>query len=1036
MFWYAWRELIRNPRRTVASLAGVVLGTALLAAVLFFIDGSAATMTQRAIAPLPIDMQQIVDSSVGEQIALAEVVATTGNVPAGTTTTFTIRFTNQGVAPQHEVTVRDVPPDGFTYVIGSTQRDGIVVADVDGDPPLAHGPGAFGLNLGTVAPGATVEVTYQAVADVQVAAAAIVLDATATSREHLDPVSANRPTALGLPELTRLIADVPGVADATGLSYVDVPPGRLIANGRMIDEPVRVFAFDRTYAQRQPSIRLDVGAFPSSEDAALVSVEAARALGVTLGASVHLTLPGPADPLSLPVSGLVDLSGAKALFWSRKTSKFEDFLYVPNSIVVPHDVFDRTIVPAYSSARSDRTAQLKTFPVSEVDVQIVRSRLVTDPGRALEQTRAVAQRIRGIGPVAGDLIDNISNTLQVARDDARTGKQMFLFLGLPGGAVAAFLAAYAASVLSETQRRERAVLRVHGAHRDHLRRLLVDRTVLFAMLGAGLGTMVGFGSAVVVLGRHDLFAASPIALVASATIAFVTGSAVTSLALYLPGRRSLRQEVGDEHRQFGVEHLPAWRRWWLDVVAIVVGVAGIGLAIGLGAFATRTTQVSTGQTAVVRSALLIPPLVAWIGGALLIVRMTDSGARRLLLPRRAHYGGPVVGTLVRSVGRRSRAVGAAAGGVALVVTVGVGLTLFTATYQNATNADARFAVGADLRVTPDVLAPTPHTAAMAEALEIGGVSLASPVIATPENAVLIGRFDQNLQNLAAVDPSSLPDVAPLPSQFFDGGTSGREAVAALGDPGALLVRSGAAEDLSIETGEEVDVLLARGTDHQATASFRVVGTFERFPGFPEGVDLVIGIDAYRQVTGDDRVDFFLADVAGTSTGAVDHAVTTLRGGVADATFGVVSSRSTLIKEQSSLTALNVDGLGVLDRSYAILMAATVIGIFVFGLVLQRRTEFATLHARGIQVSQLAALVLGESLSVAVAGTIAGILVGTASAPVFARILEPLFVVTPAVAIDVRGMIVIGVMPLVVATAAAGLSGVFLRRSTTELLRES
>ena len=52
MLSYVWRDLLRNPRRTLASLVGVTLGVGLFSGVLFFIDGSGASMTKRAIAPL------------------------------------------------------------------------------------------------------------------------------------------------------------------------------------------------------------------------------------------------------------------------------------------------------------------------------------------------------------------------------------------------------------------------------------------------------------------------------------------------------------------------------------------------------------------------------------------------------------------------------------------------------------------------------------------------------------------------------------------------------------------------------------------------------------------------------------------------------------------------------------------------------------------------------------------------------------------------------------------------------------------------
>src|ERR1700681_4422374 len=57
MLSYALRDLIRNPRRTFAALIGVALAVGLFASITLFVDGSAARMTQRAIAPVAIDMQ-------------------------------------------------------------------------------------------------------------------------------------------------------------------------------------------------------------------------------------------------------------------------------------------------------------------------------------------------------------------------------------------------------------------------------------------------------------------------------------------------------------------------------------------------------------------------------------------------------------------------------------------------------------------------------------------------------------------------------------------------------------------------------------------------------------------------------------------------------------------------------------------------------------------------------------------------------------------------------------------------------------------
>ena len=57
MHAYSLRGLVRQPLRTLASLAGVALAVALFASVAAFVDGSAGLMTARALAPVPIDLQ-------------------------------------------------------------------------------------------------------------------------------------------------------------------------------------------------------------------------------------------------------------------------------------------------------------------------------------------------------------------------------------------------------------------------------------------------------------------------------------------------------------------------------------------------------------------------------------------------------------------------------------------------------------------------------------------------------------------------------------------------------------------------------------------------------------------------------------------------------------------------------------------------------------------------------------------------------------------------------------------------------------------
>src|SRR6266540_624778 len=481
---YVWRDLARNPRRSLATLAGITLGVGLFSAVLFFIDGSSASMTQRAIAPLPLDMQRVLSAPLGEQIRLTERI-TPARLQPGDTARVELVLANDSPQPANEVVVRDEPPPPLTYVPDSTTVDGARMADLGGDSPLAQGAAKLGLNLGTVSPKTSVTVTYTATATSAVdSVASLELLATFSSREVVVPVQANAPGAVGLAELTRRIAEVPGVARADQLSFVDLAPGSLRSGSKQAAGAVRVFGFDDLYREHNDSIQIVSGSYQPGHG--LLSAEAAKALSVKPGDVVRVDVPGLDRPLSVPVSAITDLSRAKSLFYSRQGQQLEQFLYVPNAVVIEPRLFAKAIVPAFQRTTTGDDV-VKSRPILEVDVGVERGRLDADPGTALAQTKAVAAAVTGIAPGQDYLIDNISNTLQVARDDARVAKRMFVFLGVPGALLAAILAAYAGGVLASALRREQAILRIRGANRRHLLRMHALRTLALTAAGSVVG---------------------------------------------------------------------------------------------------------------------------------------------------------------------------------------------------------------------------------------------------------------------------------------------------------------------------------------------------------------------------------------------------------------------------------------------------------------------------------------------------------------------------------------------------------------------
>jgi putative ABC transport system permease protein len=320
---------------------------------------------------------------------------------------------------------------------------------------------------------------------------------------------------------------------------------------------------------------------------------------------------------------------------------------------------------------------------------------------------------------------------------------------------------------------------------------------------------------------------------------------------------------------------------------------------------------------------------------------------------------------------------------------------------------------------------------------VPGIAAVSPVVFKPENTVVYSKYNQDVRDMAAIDPRSFARVAPLSDSLFVD-SSAKAAMAALrADPRALLVDRKTADDLSIETGDRVKVLLARGTKHQVLKSFHVVALFNNFPGFPDGTNLVGNLGEYEAATGTRSTNLFLAKSTDSSQAGLADAVDALRSGPArHHALTIETTATALNKDQSSLTALNVNGLVDLDSFYTLVMAASAIVIFVFGLMLHRRREYVILLAQGMRTTELRALVLGEAALIAVGGLVAGIAVGAGMAYLLVHVLQPLFILHPGYAFPLGRIALLAALAIAATLASAGCAVTLLRRlKPVELLRE-
>ena len=1029
---YVLADLVRNPRRTLSTMVGVTLGVGLFCGVLFFVDGLSASMTQRAVAPLAIDMQLVATQPIGAALTMTQTVGSPDQLAAGGETSVALEISNTGEVEAHDVTIRSRPVDGLTVVPQSAEVDGTPIVEIDGNP-FSHGLGQIGFNLGTLAPGDSRHLGYRVTAGREICVDDTALQPTYSSRENPIPVAANEPPLVDLRELAIRIAALDGVAAASPLSITDLGTSRLTAAGSTASGPAKIFAFDDAYASRDDTIQIVDGAL--SADGAVLSAEAAAALHLSVGDTVSVRLPDD-SAIDLVVTGIADLSRARSLFSSRRGGDLETFVYTANSVVVSPGTFADIVQPAFDRAAAAGGGRIKAPPIREVDIALNRGLLNADPATARLETSRIGGAVVAAGSPSNYLLDNISNTLDVAAGDAGTAKRLFLFLGVPGGFLAAMLAAYSGTVLAEAQRREQAMLRVRGAARPHLLRMLALRTGALTAVGSAIGLGCGYLLAAVILGKESLDRANPSSLVTSAVLGTVGGFVATGLALYLTGRRSINQEInGDRARHATI--VPVWRRARLDLIGVAVVAVGTGLAVRSGAFDGTPGSVYFGRAVTLNVALLVLPLAVWITGCLLGARIVGAILGRTQPHSTAAVGPPLTSLYRLSIGRRPWSISNGAFIVSLIVGLATCLAAFTSSYDAAKVRDARYATGADVRITPSPTSGRPYTVDDAKVFETRGITAATPVVYELSNVILRSARTSDPANLAAVDPVSYPSVAPLSGSGFTGGSPEAAFRALREDPTAILVSEEMADFLRAKVGDTLQVVLARATEVQVEVPLHITGLFERLPGFPAGADAVMAISGHTAAVPSKNPDFFLAVTERNDSAGLRIAVESLR---ADATgggeFQIDTRATTLASDQSSLAALNIAGLVELDSTFSLAMAVVTIAIFVFGLLLQRRREYITLRAQGLEPSTIRWLITLEATTVAVVGAIAGVAVGVVMGAYFVKVLRPLFVLTPAYAVPLDGVaIAVGLVLLATIASTTVASRMVNRLEPTELLRD-
>lgn len=808
----------------------------------------------------------------------------------------------------------------------------------------------------------------------------------ATDRMNADAVAADFRSQPGVKVAEPFVA-----ADITSIARTD---------GAKTTSPGKVFATTRGFVGAFPFVVTIDGSF--DDKGVLISAATASQLGVKTGEGVVVT--SASGKAIFTVAGILDSSAAEPLFSSGDPNFEGEFAIVPDVIVMPLAVYQGSpiaLVPGAVVGKAPLDPQ--------VYLQLDRSRFASSPATAQKDVRNFAFGLERRFTGQLKITNNDVSALNRARKDVIGADIIFIFLGIPGVAVAGFLAFGATQVFREESRREMALLRARGAGPRQVMTVAAFNAAFVGILGSVAGLLVGWAVASFAGGLGVVTASD---VVNTAPIALAAGILLTVLALVVPVVFGLRNEITAERRRIARSiGAPAWQRYWLDGIALALAALFFFITYLTGGFKPANAE---GQSISLAFYVFLGPLFLWLGLTLALQRLLGRLLPRVLLGagRILHLGG-FGQVATRDLIRRPAIATTTTTVVALTVAFALSVIAFTTTYQRERTRDSQYVVGSDIRVTVSS-AGTAASAAVEPALRQTGVTSVTGFMR--ETNALIGA---QRQTVYAIDVPSFRQTAFLPDSFFDSGNASATLDALANTPNGVLVSRDELLKFNIQLGDPLIMRVptsAGGTTY-AELTLKVVGFVKYFPTSSQDSDFIINRAAMAPARPTLRNDVYLVKTS-LGAGALAPVNAAIRSAIPAGTVARVEDLGTAAKvDSSSLTSLNVTGLGGIERWYSYAFAAGALLIFVFTLMAQRRKEYSTMRALGASLNQVRRMLAVQAASVTAVGVAVGVAVGIVMAFVLVKLLGIIFIIPASTAVFVSG----GTW-LLLGGAAAGAAG--------------
>jgi putative ABC transport system permease protein len=701
----------------------------------------------------------------------------------------------------------------------------------------------------------------------------------------------------------------------------------------------------------------------------LIAQQTAANLHVSVGDTITIARMG-SPPLTARVDGIIDLPQADAIFQAIGVPPGAAPQAPPdNVLVVPMDVwhkwFDPQAVARPGTVRMQLHVRLGTT-------------LPDDPRDAYVYVQQLAHNFEA--RVVGSAIvgDNLAARLDAVRADALYARVLFLFLGLPGAILAIILTFAVSATGGDRRRREQALLRVRGATTPMILRLESLEASVVSVMAVILALII------------TLVIASQMVTIPLATrrtavvvvVALVVGVGTAIAAVIVPAWREARESsVRAGRARVGRGPTPFWERTWIDLILLAIAgfvywrTAAAGYQIVLAPEGVAATSVSYGS--------FLAPLALWIGVGLLVTRLFRHGLARgrafiaTLFRPLAKALSPIVAA---SVSRQARLITRGVVLVTLAFSFAVSTAVFNTTYNVQSRVDAALTNGSDVTVTGTTAYPAGQL--LDTISKVPGVQAARAMI---HRYAYVGN---DLQDIYGINALNIGDAADLSNAFFASNDARGTMAKLAAQPDGVLLSQETVNDFQLKLGDLVNLRLQNSKDHQYHAvPFHFIGVVREFSTAPKDSFILANEGYLASQTGEPAREIVL--IRGKIPPAqLAKAIAPIAATVPGAR--VTDLGSVLKSISSSLTAVDLHGLTVIELSFAILLIAGASGL-VLGLgLIERRRDFALLAAMGAKGRQLGSFLWTEGLIILIAGIVLGFATGLGIAKMLVKVLTGVF----------------------------------------------